>query len=67
MDTMDHVLVHFRLFQEESRALRALCGDECRMPAHQVRYMLLCELRRLGYLDTKTMRENMCDADHVVD
>jgi len=42
----DQVLIHFRLFGKEAKALKAWAADERRRPTDQVRYLLRRELEK---------------------
>ena len=44
----DQVLIHFRLFGTEAKALKAWAADERRRPTDQVRYLLRRELEKQG-------------------
>jgi len=44
------VLVHFRLMGDEAKALHDLCAQEMREPAQQTRFLLIQDLKRLGWL-----------------
>jgi hypothetical protein len=44
----DQVLIHFRLFGKEAKALKAWAADERRRPTDQVRYLLRRELEKQG-------------------
>jgi hypothetical protein len=53
----EDVLIRFRLAEDAVRALYAVSAQEMRKPHDQVRYMLIRELERLGWLRPSPIQE----------